>query len=224
MLSTSKIKPIILCTIIPILVFVLWSLITYNNNDDSLRLHAKRKPATVMIVEPPPELLGLRLPDLPRVLPPVLPPVLDTVVEKREVKPTVMEQIRCMAHNIYYEAGGEPYMGQVAVARVVMNRVLHGFAPSPCKVIYQTTKRYDAERERAIIHCQFSWVCQGKLKPDTNSERYKTAEEIAEQVIHEDKWSDEIPDTVLFFHNKTVKPGWPYKHHFTIGNHLFYGK
>ena len=222
MLSTSKIKPIILCTITPIIVFVLWSLITYNNNDDSVKLHYaksnKNTPATVEVVQET-EVIAIKEPVM--IVANKLP---DVQVELKEIKPSRVDQIRCMAHNIYYEAGGEPFMGQVAVARVVMNRVLHGFAANPCQVIYQTTKRYDVESERAIIHCQFSWVCQGKLKPDTNSERYKTAESIAEQVIHEDKWKDEIPNTVLFFHNKTVKPRWPYKHEFTIGNHLFYGK
>ena len=50
-----------------------------------------------------------------------------------------MKQIACMARNIYYEAGAEAMPGQAAVARVVMNRVNHGFAETPCKVIYQKT-------------------------------------------------------------------------------------
>ena len=48
------------------------------------------------------------------------------------------KQITCMAKNIFYEAGAESTLGQAAVARVVMNRVAHGFGKNPCQVIYQT--------------------------------------------------------------------------------------
>ena len=47
-----------------------------------------------------------------------------------------MKQVACMAKNIFYEAGSETLPGQAAVARVVINRVNHGFAETPCKVIY----------------------------------------------------------------------------------------
>jgi spore germination cell wall hydrolase CwlJ-like protein len=39
-----------------------------------------------------------------------------------------MKQVACMARNIYYEAGAEAMPGQAAIARVVLNRVNHGFA------------------------------------------------------------------------------------------------
>ena len=31
-------------------------------------------------------------------------------------------QLECLAKNIYYEAGGEPFEGKVAVAQVTLNR------------------------------------------------------------------------------------------------------
>lgn len=132
------------------------------------------------------------------------------------------EHVKCLATNIYFEAGGEPFMGQVAVARVVMNRILHGFANDPCKVVYQKTVRYDREQERKIIMCQFSWVCQGKIHPNRDSATYQQAEEIATLVLGQDKWSDNIPNNILFFHNHTVNPRWKYDRKMTIGNHVFY--
>lgn len=223
MLILSRLKLILLCTIIPTIVLVLGSL-TNNNNDTDFSLYYTKKNAvmievhpvlmssTIQVITMPPE---KKSPDKYK-----LPDVKFEEIEN--INPSLREQIKCMAHNIYYESGGEPHAGQVAVARVVMNRVLHGFAPSPCKVIYQTTRRYDAKTEKAVIMCQFSWVCQGKKSPDVNSERYKTAEAIAIQVLHEDKWKDDVPNNVLFFHNHTVKPGWKYKDAFVIGNHRFY--
>lgn len=221
MLTTSRIKLILLWTLIPILVATLWSLT--NNNKDTYRditLYYKKVgntlPAEVKSVETVVTISPIKLPD-----PVVAPPVITTIPA---VSASHAEQIKCMAHNIYYEAGGEPYMGQVAVARVVMNRVNHGFAANPCQVIYQKHTRINPESERAVIMCQFSWVCQGKLLPDVNSDRYKTAKEIAELVITEDRWNDEHHSEILFFHNHTVNPRWPYRKTFVIGNHTFYAK
>lgn len=48
------------------------------------------------------------------------------------------EAILCMALNIYHEARGEPFVGQVAVAEVMRRRMLQPFWPSTaCDVVYQ---------------------------------------------------------------------------------------
>jgi len=222
MLSISKLKSLTLCATISIIVLLLGTMSL--NNTDYLKQYEEKK--SVLLVTAAPsfisEMKPIKFPDLTEF---IIQPVeikSEFVIKTDIIKLTKRDQIKCMAHNIYYEAGGESYMGQIAVARVVMNRVLHGFAENPCKVIYQTTRKVNVETERATIHCQFSWVCHGKLQPDTTSNKYKTAEEIAEQVIHEDKWNDEIPNNVLFFHNKSVNPSWPYKTAMVIGNHVFY--
>lgn len=210
MLSTSKIKPIILCTIIPIIVFILGSL-TNNNNNDFSGEYVKTYPIGVEV----------KMIETVIINPVKLPEV---TYEERIVTLTRKEQIRCMAVNIYHEAQGEPYMGQVAVARVVMNRVLHGFAVNPCKVIYQMTTRVNPETEQSTTHCQFSWVCQGKKDPHKDNPNYIQAEEIATRVLDEDHWNDEIPNTILYFHNTSVKPRWPYPQELRIGNHIFYSR
>lgn len=151
-----------------------------------------------------------------------VPTIEEIIPEPKQVN---LEQLRCLATNIYYEAGGEPFMGQVAVARVVMNRIVHGFASTPCKVIYQSTvvkNPEDPEETRKL--CQFSWVCQGKTTPDKINARYRQAEEIARQVLSENKWAEVIPNNVLFFHNLTVDPNWAYRQVITIGNHIFYSR
>jgi spore germination cell wall hydrolase CwlJ-like protein len=122
-----------------------------------------------------------------------------------------------MAKNIFYEARAEAILGQAAVARVVLNRVNHGFAETPCKVIYQKT----TINENVI--CQFSWVCEGKGEPNKSSAQYKQAEVIAYQVMM-GKYKDVVPKTTLFFHSIHVDPSWPYKKVAKIGNHIFYSK
>lgn len=146
------------------------------------------------------------------------------LLAKRTAASINPEHLKCLANNIYWEAAGEPFMGQVAVARVVMNRVRHGFAGNPCKVVYQKTVVPDLDNPEGIkTVCQFSWVCEGKGIPLRNSS-YLQAESIARQVLGQNKWSEEIPSNILFFHNTQVAPGWNYKKTMIIGNHVFYSK
>jgi len=132
------------------------------------------------------------------------------------------EYLRCMATNIYHEAGNEPFMGQVMVARVVMNRIKHGFAKNPCAVIYAKNQvELDSEQYKTV--CQFNWVCEGKQTPERNL-AYRQAEDIARKVLTENAWNDVVPNNVLFFHNTTVNPNWKYEKVMTVGNHIFYAK
>jgi spore germination cell wall hydrolase CwlJ-like protein len=128
------------------------------------------------------------------------------------------KQLACMAKNIFYEAGSESIKGQAAVARVVMNRIQHGFANNPCNVVYQKTKVEDK------IICQFSWVCEGKTEPNKNSYRYKLAEQVAYEVMYLDMHKDVVPKSTLFFHSINIDPLWPYKKVAIIGGHVFYSK
>jgi spore germination cell wall hydrolase CwlJ-like protein len=151
-------------------------------------------------------------------------------IEPIEVKELVHidpKQLACLAKNIYYEAGSESLLGQAAVARVVMNRVKHGFGKNPCQVIYQTTtvKKVDSDGELIKTKlCQFSWVCEDKGILNKNSPRYKQAEKIAYDVLANDAYANVVPKSTLFFHNLTVDPAWPYKQVAKIGNHIFYSR
>jgi spore germination cell wall hydrolase CwlJ-like protein len=128
------------------------------------------------------------------------------------------KQLKCMANNIYFEAGHEGLLGMAAVARVVMNRMTHGFGSTPCSVINQATVTNDKKM------CQFSWVCAGKAAPAIRNHRYRQAEQVAYDVLVNNRYTDVLPKTALFFHNTTIDPLWPYKKVAQIGNHIFYSK
>jgi len=158
---------------------------------------------------------------------PIIPVENNTIVEEIKVAKIVdPKQLNCLAKNIFYEAGSESLNGQAAVARVVMNRIAHGFGNNPCAVIYQTSqvdKLVDDEVQKVKL-CQFSWVCEGKNDPNKNSTKYKQAEQVAYNVLAYDEYKDVIPRSALFFHNLSVDPLWPYKQVAKIGNHIFYSK
>lgn len=146
---------------------------------------------------------------------------------KKVAKQVDKKQLQCLADNIYYEAGSEPTEGKAAVARVVLNRVNHGFAPTPCKVVYQstTTKQTNDDDETFWVKvCQFSWVCEGKGNPNRNSHNYQSSLQVAKDVLLYDKYKDVIPKTVLFFHNTSYTNNYPHEVVAKIGNHIFYKK
>lgn len=155
------------------------------------------------------------------------PVVIQPTQPKIVAKKVDNTQLKCLAKNIFYEASGEEIVGQAAVARVVINRMNHGFGKTPCNVIYQQTKTEtvndDGEIESKNV-CQFSWVCDTTGEPNTNSPRFKTALKIAYEVLAYNAYNNVIPNNVLFFHNKTVDPQWAYKKALVIGNHVFYAK
>jgi spore germination cell wall hydrolase CwlJ-like protein len=126
-------------------------------------------------------------------------------------------QLGCLAKNIYYEAGSEPFEGKVAVAQVTINRTNTGQFPSDiCRTIYQKNVIYDK------VICQFSWVCDrdGGVKPG-NTVNYKESMEVAKKVLLEDFRLPGLEEA-LYYHADYVNPGWNKKKLAKIGHHIFY--
>ena len=120
------------------------------------------------------------------------------------------EQMRCLAGAVYFEARGEPLAGQLAVAKVVMNRSDDSRFPSGyCGVVYQ--------------RAQFSFVKNGRMPSiRTSTAAWKRARAIA-LIAHEGQWDSEADDS-LYFHAKYVRPSWSRKksQRATISSHIFY--
>jgi spore germination cell wall hydrolase CwlJ-like protein len=137
------------------------------------------------------------------------------------------KQIQCLAENIYFEARGEPYLGKVAVARVVMNRVDNAaFNDTPCEVIYESayvTRVIDGTTRKVKV-CQFSWACGPKRKIKEDDPMFVVSMKIAQKVLLTDAYRDIIPKTMLFFHSAAIQPNWGYRQAMRIGNHIFYSR
>lgn len=106
-------------------------------------------------------------------------------------------EARCLYDNVYHEARGEPFQGQVAVARVTLNRAKD---KSICKAVYAPK--------------QFSWVGKG-YKTKRDSEEYYRAHLASWEAFNADYG-------VTHYHANYVNPRWKLKYEFTIGNHHFY--
>lgn len=117
-------------------------------------------------------------------------------------------EIFCLAKNIYHEARGEPFEGQIAVAQVTLNRVASGtFNKTVCGVVY--------------AHKQFSWTLDERRRV-TDVKAWESAVDIAAAVL---TGSVRLPEfKALYFHTKQVNPRWNRKKRVVavIGNHIFY--
>ena len=127
------------------------------------------------------------------------------------------KQLECLSRNIYFEAGGEPFEGKVAVAQVTMNRVESGrFGDGVCGVIYKK------DNILGNIVCQFSWTCtnSNKVAP-INWSRYKESEEVAKKVLFENFRLPSL-STAMYYHADYVNPKWGKPKVAQIGRHIFY--
>ena len=120
------------------------------------------------------------------------------------------EQANCVATAVYFEARGESLEGQLAVARVVMNRAASGkYPPSWCATVKQPW--------------QFSFVRGGRFPAiDYASASWRKAQAITRLAV-----SNAVPtlsNDVLWYHADYVAPSWGRRltRVEKIGTHIFY--
>jgi N-acetylmuramoyl-L-alanine amidase len=131
-----------------------------------------------------------------------------------QISLNIEKELECLAHNIYYEAGGESFEGKVAVAQVTIQRTESDKYPDTvCHVVNQKTS------VASKIICQFSWVCSPKKKLDPVL--YKESKNIAQMVLLDGFRLTKIRDA-LYFHASRTNPNWNLTKVATIGGHVFY--
>lgn len=137
-------------------------------------------------------------------------PRLDQLVEQYADGTALDEQQRCLATAVYFESMGEPLEGQLAVARVVINRAASGRYPTSwCAVVKQKA--------------QFSFVRAGRFpRIDPTCQAWRKAKSIARIAV--DNASASLPTDVLWYHADYVAPSWGRRLQRVekIGAHIFY--
>lgn len=127
-------------------------------------------------------------------------------------------QIKCLADNIYYEAGNQPIAGKKAVAYVTLNRLHSDKWPNDvCSIVYQKT----VDKATNKIVCQFSWVCEKRKQPE--KDQWNLSYNVARHVWKEYNVNNKDPTFgSKFFHATYVRPQWNYQKVVQIGDHIFY--
>jgi spore germination cell wall hydrolase CwlJ-like protein len=88
---------------------------------------------------------------------------------------TFTSALICLSLTIYFEARNQPLEGQVAVAQVVLNRVMDDRYPDKvCDVVMQSRKYKDSGHP-VKWSCQFSFYCDGKTDTPTDIDAYRWA-------------------------------------------------
>lgn len=115
---------------------------------------------------------------------------------------------QCVATAIFYEARSESLEGQLAVARVIVNRSgSRRFADNPCAVVKQPG--------------QFSFVRRGVLPtPDASRATWKTSVAIA-RIALRNAWASKA-EGALFFHARRAGVPGARQRVAVIDNHIFY--
>jgi spore germination cell wall hydrolase CwlJ-like protein len=127
-----------------------------------------------------------------------------------------MAEENCLARAVYFEARSESEMGQLAVAKVILNRVNDPEYPkSICGVVYQGSGRRNS--------CQFSFACDGLPDDVKSANSWANAKRIAKRAMAGDGHVAAV-GTATNYHADYVKPKWAksMKRLVKIGRHVFY--
>lgn len=128
----------------------------------------------------------------------------------------------CLAQNVYYEARSSNRADRIAVADVVLNRVIDTRYPNTiCEVVHQGRKNPNGTMKRNM--CQFSWYCDGKSDWPTDMDAWVDAQQIAYlMIVHNDGRG--LTEGATHYHATYVKPAWAKQKQLVgrIGKHIYY--
>ena len=154
---------------------------------------------------------------------PVLPNTAKAFKMRPDLKQKVVAQRRvrlaeenCLARAVYFEARSESDMGQLAVAKVILNRVkAPAFPKSICGVVYQGSGTRNS--------CQFSFACDGQPDDVSQPGAWVHAKSIAQRAIAGDP-AVAMMGSATNYHADYVKPRWAknMRRLAKIGHHIFY--
>ena len=122
----------------------------------------------------------------------------------------------CLARAVYFEARSETELGQLAVAKVILNRVKDPEYPkSICGVVYQGSGKRNS--------CQFSFACDGLPDDVKSPAAWSNAKRIAQMAMSGDAKVAAIGSATTY-HADYVNPAWAksMRRLIKIGHHVFY--
>ena len=158
-----------------------------------------------------------------RALTPAIWKLESTYKMKRQEKKKAIAQKRvklaeenCLARAIYFEARSESELGQLAVAKVILNRTKDPNYPKTiCGVVYQGSDRRNS--------CQFSFACDGLADEIKNKEAWNRSKRVAHKAMDGNQSIKAIA-AATNYHADYVQPKWArsMKRLIKIGRHVFY--
>ena len=137
----------------------------------------------------------------------------------------MISSLVCLATAIYFEARGEPTVGQMAVGQVIMSRVAdYRYPDNVCDVVKEGYY-YSWNTSIPIPDkCQFSFWCDGKDEKIEDKEAYEWAEDIAWGILEGDLTFIDVTEGATHYHADYVSPAWAdaFTKTVCIDTHCFY--
>ena len=126
----------------------------------------------------------------------------------------------CLVQTIYFEARGDSFIGQIAVANVVMKRLNSKSFPNTICNVVRSGKYWKGNPVKN--KCAFSYWCDGKSEKMYDIIAYEEAIEVANLVL-KGAVIEPVKDAT-HYHAFYVKPSWSLKlkRITRIGKHIFY--
>lgn len=129
----------------------------------------------------------------------------------------VLQDQRCLAEAMYYEARGEGRAGEEAIAEVIFHRTRSaGYPRTICGVVYQGA---------GLNHgCQFSFACDGEMRMAKTPGAWMRARALAARIMAGVVRLGDVTENAISFHAADVQPDWAdhLERTIQIGNHIFY--
>jgi len=149
-------------------------------------------------------------------------PLVEETVDDR-----LLDELECLALNIYHESRGDSLAGQAAVADVVLNRVEEDRYPDTvCEVVKQAVliENWKGNIVPKRHQCQFSWFCDGVADEPGDPDAWAEALLLAEETMN-GNWRG-ITEGSTHYHAAHMRAVWSndrgMKYTGTIGQHEFY--
>lgn len=144
----------------------------------------------------------------------------EKMVVKLTREGTWLKEIQCLARNVHYEARGESRRGQLAVAKVTLNRAESNLFPnSICGVVNE-----GKHNDRGYYVCQFSWRCEPWTNPKRTFHKDHPSYQVALDAILGYDNLEMVTEDTYWFHTPAVKPRWrKHKQRLArVDGHIFY--
>jgi spore germination cell wall hydrolase CwlJ-like protein len=144
-------------------------------------------------------------------------------ISKSEKKQALLQrrlqqaELNCLARAVYFEARSESEMGQMAVAKVILNRTHDANYPKTiCGVVYQGSQNRNS--------CQFSFACDGQPDDVKSAAAWAQSRRVAAMAMSGGLKMGSAMDQATNYHADYVKPRWArtMRRLVKIGNHIFY--
>tara|TARA_R100001369_G_C3213386_1_gene148479 strand:- start:63 stop:536 length:474 start_codon:yes stop_codon:yes gene_type:complete len=138
------------------------------------------------------------------------------------ISPAKADERTCLVEAVYFEARSETFIGKLAVANVILERMHNKSFPNTiCGVVRQGIYW---EENPVRNKCQFSYWCDGKSESMHNINALEEVVKVVQLTLNGVMLRNTLGAT--HYHAVYVSPSWAVSKEFvlmdTVGEHIFY--